>query len=282
MNYCKTGSWKPCYFQSSDLHQTVTLSDPHSSLGKTTAGMMLMPRSPPAPVHPGSKAIGLTHQERSSTEGVLSRTEIQLFMYGKTSKGVLRRNGIQIKEVALPVSKEPANPFAPNRERSRPPQTTMFLIVTKPPSPQSTTKPRTAAKSPGIQHTLSAVYTNQQAVIIPKTIPDVQTSVPQPHPMVSDNPIVPLGLAIIIKPLCKVSVHKAQDPVQKDTINLRRSSRVSKSNRKYLDVVSIVKNTLIMIYGFNIHNISTTFLFTTREYYCIIYSHISLYIRQGV
>ena len=49
------------------------------------------------------------------------------------------------------------------------------------------------------------------------------------------------------------SVPKAPDQVQKDTINLRRSSRVSKQpGREYLDLVS-----LLMSYGLTDHTLCT-------------------------
>ena len=56
------------------------------------------------------------------------------FIFGETPTGVLKRNRIQIKKVALPVK-----PPTPTIEGSRPPQTTDVLrIAVKSASPQAT------------------------------------------------------------------------------------------------------------------------------------------------
>ena len=107
----------------------------------------------------------------------------------KTQKGVPRRTSIQIKDVALPVSMEPAKPPAltatkpstSGRILKRLVQTTDILrIAAKPHScqltAQSTQVPRIATKPPSNQHTLP-VNTSQQAVTTSKTTPIVQISV---------------------------------------------------------------------------------------------------------
>ena len=108
----------------------------------------------------------------------------------KTPKGVLRWTRIQIKEVSIPV-----NPTTPTIKSSRPPHTTEVLrIAAKPPSPQSTAQYREAAKPLSIQHTPPAGNTNQQELTTPRSTQDVQTSVPQPHSVLSDKPIMSPGV----------------------------------------------------------------------------------------
>ena len=164
---------------------------------------------------------------------VLSRAETP---HVKTPKGLLRWKRIQIKEVPLPV-----NPTAPTIESSRPPHITDVLrIAAKPPSPQSTVQPRIATKPPSIQHTPSAGNTNQQELSTPRSTQDVQISIPQPHSVLSDKPIKSPGSSDNNKASPKVSVPKPPDLVQRDTSSLRRSSRVSQLNRKYIDIVTLV------------------------------------------
>ena len=86
------------------------------------------------------------------------------------------------------------------------------------------------------------VNTNQQVLHTPKATPNMQTSVPQQHSVVSDMSIVTPGSGNNNKATSMVSAHKAPHPVQNDNSNLRRSNRVSKPNSTYLDVVSLVEN----------------------------------------
>ena len=167
---------------------------------------------------------------------VLPRAETPHSYLVKTPNGVLRKNRIQIKEVPPPV-----NPTTPTIESSRPPHTTDVLrIAAKPPSPQSTAQPRVAAKPPNIQHKPPVGNTNQQELSIPRSTQDGQISVPQPQSVLSGKSIMSPGPGDNKKDSPKVSVPKPPGLVQKDTNNLRRSSRVSKPNRKYIDVVRLV------------------------------------------
>ena len=149
----------------------------------------------------------------------------------KTPKGVLRQNRIQSKEVPLPV-----NLTEPTIESSRPPHTTDVLrIAAKAPSPQPSAQPRVSVKPP-----LAYSIHHQQELSTPRTTQGVQISVPQPYPVLSDKPIMSKGSGDDNKASPMVSVLKPLDLVQKDTRNLRRSSRVSKPNRKYTDIVTLV------------------------------------------
>ena len=69
---------------------------------------------------------------------------------------------------------------------------------------------------------------------------------PEPQSVIkaNDKPIIPPGSGNNNKAYPKVSAPKAPDLVQKDTSSLRRYSRVGKPNRKYIDIVSLVKNIL--------------------------------------
>ena len=91
------------------------------------------------------------------------------------------------------------NPPASNIVSNTPPQTSDVLRrATKAPSPQSTTQPRVAANPPSIQHTQPTGNTNQQEVSTPKSAPSVHTIISQSHSVISDKPIMPPGLGIII------------------------------------------------------------------------------------
>ena len=63
-------------------------------------------------------------------------------------------------------------------------------MKTKPPGPQSTVQPRVEAKPLSIQHTLPAVDTSQQTMTTPKPTPSVQTTIPQPYPVITNKPMV--------------------------------------------------------------------------------------------
>ena len=134
------------------------LSGPHASLGKTISGIIPMSRDPQVlPIHPRNYRIprprnGLS-QEKSYPE--MKHLNTPKTLTPQHIWGV-RRKRIQIKELALPVSKELANPPTATTE-NRPPQTTDVLrIATKPLNPQSTAHPRVAVKPNSFHHTLPA------------------------------------------------------------------------------------------------------------------------------
>ena len=92
-------------------------------------------------------------------------------------------------EVPLPV-----NPTVPTIESSRLPHTTYVLrIAAKPPSPQSTAQSRVAAKPPRIEYTPPAGNTNKQELSTPRSTQGMHMSVPQPHPVLNDKPIMSPG-----------------------------------------------------------------------------------------
>ena len=78
---------------------------------------------------------------------------------------------------------------------------------------------------------------------IPTPAQGVQTSVPQPQCMISIKLNMPPGSGDNNNTSPKVSAPKPLDLMQKDKSNVRRSSRMSKPNRKYINIVSLVKNT---------------------------------------
>ena len=80
----------------------------------------------------------------------------------------------------------------------------------------------------------------------PRSALSAQTNVPQLKSVskANDKPIIHTGTGNNNKVIPKASVPKPPDLVQKETSSLRRSSRVSKPNRKYIDIVSLVKKTL--------------------------------------
>ena len=97
-------------------------------------------------------------------------------------------------------------------------------------------KPRVAAKPPSYQHK-TTVLDNQPARSTNEAFLNVQViCYNQSFSREDDRPIPPLGASDNNKVIYKVSAHYPPSLVQKDTTNLRTSSRVSKSNRKYIDI----------------------------------------------
>ena len=66
-----------------------------------------------------------------------------------------------------------------------------------------------------------------------------QGEILKPHPV---KPLDPTGSDDSNIAIPKVSFDKPPDAVQRDTTNLRRSSRVIKPDKKYTGIVSIIKN----------------------------------------
>ena len=97
------------------------------------------------------------------------------------------------------------------------------------------------APKPHINHlTLPAVSPNQQTVSIPKATPSVQICIPQPQSTVSDKPIILSGSSDNNKIVPQVLVSKPPDPNGYN--QSKRSSKVSKPNRRHTDTV-LLKNT---------------------------------------
>ena len=72
-----------------------------------------------------------------------------------------------------------------------------------------------AAKPHRIQDTQPEGNIDQQAGRVPKSTPGVQTSVPQPHPVVSEKPIVPPRSGSNIKTFPKDLLPKTSAPCSK-------------------------------------------------------------------
>ena len=174
----------------------------------------------------------------SKSGEVLSRAETSQSYVAETPKGVSKRNR------NTSMCKSSTRVQAPART------TEVLRIAAKPPTlqptAQSTDVSRAAPKPPRHQHTMPAVLSNQPARSTNEAFINVQSGVPQPQSVVkaNDKPIILPGSGVNNKASPRVSDPKCPNLVQKDTSNLRRSSRVSKSSRKYIDILLVVKNTL--------------------------------------
>ena len=143
----------------------------------------------------------------------------------KTPKGVLRRNQIHIKEVAMPGSQVPtkqapaAAPMAPKQ------------LISKISQPAKTTEiPRAAAKPPSTQPTgleklrvVAMPPSEPQPALpppvhpTPPRIPSV--SVPKPHPVIQENdrPPTPQGLVIVVMPFPRSQFQSSKETTTSPT-----------------------------------------------------------------
>ena len=161
----------------------------------------------------------------------------------QTPKGINTRNRIYIKDAAMQDTQVTPKPFKSMQAPAR--TTNVPRIAAKTPSIQPTDVLSAVAKSPSHQHTLPVVLTNQPGRSTSEPFLSVQSYVPQPQPAikVDKKPVTPQESGDNDNGIPKVPVYKPPEPVQKDTTNLSRCSRVSTSHRKYFDSASIVKNT---------------------------------------
>ena len=114
----------------------------------------------------------------------------------------------------------------------------MLTIAAKSPSLQPTAQPTDGSRA--------AVVSSQPGRSASEAYINVQIDLSQPQSVIkaNDMPVIIPGSGNNNKVSPSVSALKPPDLVQKDMINLRRSSRVSKPNRKYINIVPLVKSTL--------------------------------------
>ena len=136
----------------------------------------------------------------------------------ETPIGLNRRNRINIKEAVMQGTR--VTPKTPTRVQATAGTTDVLRIGAKAPSFQTTVQmsPRPSANTTSCDH--QSTYKLYHPVFL-------VTIGYKPHPVVSDKPILPPDSADNNKIILNVSV----------------SNRLSKQNRKYIDIVSLVKQT---------------------------------------
>ena len=259
---CRTDSWEPLSLPSSDLHSTVRQSEHHSSPGRTSASMMVTPRS-----YPGSY--------QSSWQGCKTLQPRSGPFQERFSRKLGPPIHIWLKKRCFKEKLDPylgsgyARSTGSNQTAAAP--MTPKQLISKIIQPAKTIEiPRTAAKPPSSQATgpeklrVAAMSPSEPQPALPPPLPPPPPRIPsvsvsKPHPVIQENdrPHNPTESGDNNKAIPKVSVSKLPGPVQvpdkpqdttKETTTLCRSNRVSKPNKRYADtcnvrnIASVVKN----------------------------------------